>query len=45
MTESFRILAVEDEPELLATVRLCLTGAGYRVLEAADGARGVQLAF
>lgn len=26
-------------------MKLCLSGAGYRVLEAADGARGVQLAL
>ncbi len=40
-----RILVVEDEPELMTTVRLCLTGTGYRVLEAADGARGLEVAL
>lgn len=45
MSDSYRILVVEDEPGMLATVKLCLSGAGYRVLEAADGARGVQMAI
>jgi len=45
MSDSFRILVVEDEPGMLTTVKLCLSGAGYRVLEAADGARGVQMAI
>lgn len=29
----------------MATVKLCLTGAGYRVLEAADGTQGLELAI
>ena len=40
-----RILVVEDEPELMASVRICLVGAGYRVLEAEDGERGFDLAL
>jgi DNA-binding response OmpR family regulator len=41
----FRILVVEDEPELMASVRICLSGAGYRVLEAIDGRSGFELAL
>ena len=40
-----RILVVEDEPEIMAGVRLCLNGVGYRVLEAENGERGLTLAL
>ena len=48
MTESEtkvrRVLVVEDNPLNLELVRDILVGAGYDVLEAADGAAGVQIA-
>ena len=39
-----RVLVVEDNPLNLELVRDILVGAGYDVLEAADGAAGVQIA-
>ena len=38
-----RILIVEDDPSMRAGIRLCLEGAGYRVLEADDGDKGLKL--
>ncbi len=39
-----KVLVVEDNPLNLELVRDILVGAGYDVLEAADGAAGVQIA-
>jgi len=37
------ILVVDDDPSIRALIRLYLEGAGYAVVEAVDGRRGVQL--
>jgi CheY-like chemotaxis protein len=39
------ILCVDDEPTQLMLLRLALTRAGFRVLEASDGQKGVQMAI
>ena len=39
------ILCVDDEPTQLMLLRLALVRAGYRVLEAANGQKGVELAI
>ena len=39
-----RILIVEDQEDLRAILRDLLTGSGYEVIEAADGAAGVAKA-
>jgi diguanylate cyclase (GGDEF)-like protein/PAS domain S-box-containing protein len=36
------VLVVEDEPQIRVVVRRVLTGAGYAVLEAADGAEALR---
>jgi twitching motility two-component system response regulator PilH len=38
------ILCVDDEPTQLMLLRLALVRAGYRVLEASNGQKGVELA-
>ena len=38
------ILAIEDDLEVLGIIRAHLTGAGYRVLVAAEGETGLELA-
>jgi DNA-binding response OmpR family regulator len=38
------ILVVDDEPEIVASVRAALEEAGYRVVTAADGNMGLALA-
>jgi CheY-like chemotaxis protein len=38
------ILCVDDDPTQLMLLRLALTRAGYKVLEALDGKEGVELA-
>jgi two-component system phosphate regulon response regulator PhoB len=38
------ILCVDDEPTQLMLLRLALTRAGYRVLEAPDGQKGIEMA-
>ena len=43
-TKPPRILVIEDNPLNLELVRDILLGAGYDVLEASDGAAGVELA-
>lgn len=37
------ILCVDDEPTQLMLLRLALTRAGFRVLEATDGQKGVEM--
>ena len=39
-----RVLVVDDAAVMRASIRLCLETAGYRVLEAADGKEGLELA-
>ncbi len=39
------ILCVDDEPTQLMLLRLALTRAGYRVLEASNGQKGIELAI
>ncbi|HEX2438226.1 MAG TPA: response regulator [Methylomirabilota bacterium] len=41
--EPLRILAVEDDPEVLDVVRAMLTGAGHTVLGAASGREALEL--
>ena len=36
-----RVLIVDDEPDLRKAVRLTLTKAGYDVVEAEDGEKGI----
>jgi CheY-like chemotaxis protein len=38
------ILCVDDEPTQLMLLRLALTRAGYQVLEAPDGQKGIEMA-
>lgn len=38
-----RILVVDDDSAMRASIRHCLTASGYRVLEAVDGAQGLEL--
>src|SRR2546425_1965913 len=44
MAEPVKILHVEDNPDNRRLVRRLLVGAGYEVLEAADGLEGIELA-
>ncbi len=37
-----RILVVDDDPEVRQSVRLILTKAGYDVVDAEDGEKGIQ---
>ena len=39
-----RILIVDDEPDLLVVLRFGLEAAGFEVLEASDGERGLDMA-
>lgn len=39
------ILCVDDEPTQLMLLRLALTRAGYRVLEAPNGQKGIEMAI
>jgi two-component system chemotaxis response regulator CheY len=39
-----RILAVDDSPSVRQMVKLTLSGAGYDIVEAADGAEGLNKA-
>src|SRR5260221_13591414 len=45
MSAQPRILVIEDERELITTVELSLKYNDYRVLQAMDGATGLQLAL
>ncbi len=42
MSTQARILVADDDPAMRAGIKLCLEGAGYRVLEAEDGGVGLQ---
>ena len=42
LLEPLRILAVEDEPEVLDVIRAMLTAAGHTVISGASGARGAR---
>lgn len=37
-----RVLVVDDEPDVRKAVRLTLTKAGYEVVEAEDGQKGIE---
>lgn len=39
-----RILLVDDDPEIVETIRLALEGKGYQVLVARDGNQGLAMA-
>jgi two-component system KDP operon response regulator KdpE len=41
MTSAHAILVIEDEPQIRRFLRTTLEATGYRVIEAADGARGL----
>ena len=43
-TPKARILVVDDEPDLIAVLRMGLQMEGFEVLEAADGAAGLERA-
>jgi two-component system, OmpR family, response regulator MprA len=43
-SESARILVIDDDATMRASIQHCLHAVGYRVLEAADGAQGLELA-
>lgn len=43
MGEPIKILAVDDEPDVLDMVRLFLTDQGYHVLAAANGAQALDV--
>jgi len=45
MSERGKILLVDDEPLIRLTVGAYLTDSGFDVLEAADGAAGLELFF
>jgi DNA-binding response OmpR family regulator len=45
MTHLARILVIEDELPMRTILHDCLTGQGYRVLLAVDGAKGLQMAI
>ncbi|PTY07365.1 DNA-binding response regulator [Opitutaceae bacterium EW11] len=42
MPSNARILVVDDDAAMRATVRLCLESAGYRILECTDGAKALE---
>ena len=44
MTERVRILVIDDESDVLDTISVALELAGFDVLAAADGSRGMALA-
>ena len=41
---SARVLVVDDDAAMRASMRICLEAAGYRVLEASDGKQGLERA-
>lgn len=45
LAERVRILVVDDDADLIATVAAVLTASGYEVLSATSGEEGLELAF
>jgi len=45
MKESYRILVVDDEPELRKSIITVLENHGYQTMEAGDGAEACRLAL
>lgn len=45
MNHARTILVVDDEPQITAVIALKLTGAGFKVIEAADGAEALEAAL
>jgi DNA-binding response OmpR family regulator len=43
MADAEKILIIDDDNAVRATMRIILERAGYRVIEASDGVRGVEL--
>jgi two-component system, OmpR family, response regulator RpaA len=43
--DSYRILIVEDEPDILELIKVTLFNSSYDLLEAMDGERGLELAM
>lgn len=37
-----KILIIDDDPDILLAVRMCLEGAGHQVIEAKSGAQGLE---
>jgi CheY-like chemotaxis protein len=37
-----KILIIDDDPDMVLAARLCLEGAGHQVIEAANGAEGLE---
>jgi CheY-like chemotaxis protein len=37
-----KILIIDDDPDMVLATRICLEGAGHTVLEAANGAAGLE---
>lgn len=37
-----KILIIDDDPDILMAVRICLEGAGHQVIEAKSGAQGLE---
>jgi CheY-like chemotaxis protein len=37
-----KILIIDDDPDIILAVRLCLEGAGHAVVDARSGAAGIQ---
>jgi two-component system alkaline phosphatase synthesis response regulator PhoP len=37
-----KILIVDDDPDILLAVRMCLEGAGHEVIEAMSGKQGIE---
>jgi DNA-binding response OmpR family regulator len=44
MSKGKKILIVEDEPEFRSGVKIRLEASGYEVMEADDGAKGLEMA-
>ncbi len=38
-----KILIIDDDPDMVLATRLCLQGAGHQVIEAPNGARGLEM--
>ena len=42
MSDQKKVLVVDDDPDILETVRFCMEEAGYDVVESADGLDALQ---